>query len=56
MEDGGVTYFKLGCLFMHPVSTCFTRITNIFKHGRYSKRSYTFIHHGRFDLLLKNLW
>jgi len=29
MEDGGATYFKLGCLFMHHVSTCYTRITNI---------------------------
>jgi len=56
MEDGGTTYFKLGSLFMYPVSTCYTRITNIFKHDRYSKRSHTFIQHVRFDLLLKNSW
>jgi len=36
MENGGVTNFKLGSLFMHPVPTCCTRITNIFKHGWYS--------------------
>jgi len=28
MEDGGVTNLKLGKLFMHPVPTCCTRITN----------------------------
>ena len=33
MEDGGVTNFKLGSLFMHPFSTCCMRITNIFKHA-----------------------
>jgi len=30
MEDGGATNFKLGSLFLQPVSTCCTRITNIF--------------------------
>jgi len=52
MEDGGVTDFKLGCSFMHPVPTCCTRIRNIFKHVRYSYRSNAFIHHGGLDLLL----
>jgi len=33
-----------------------TRITNIFKHVRYSNRSNAFIQHGRFDLLLENSW
>jgi len=56
MEDGGATHFNLGCLFMHPVSTCCTRITNIFKHGRYSNRSKAFLQHGRFDLRLENSW
>jgi len=27
MEDGGVTNFKLGSSFMHPVWTCSTRFT-----------------------------
>jgi len=52
MEDGGVTCFKLESVFIHPVPTCCTRITNIFKHGPYSYRSNAFIQHGRFDLLL----
>jgi len=55
MEDGCVTNFKLGSLFMHPVSTCYTMITNIFKHGRYFNQSNAFIQHMRFDLLLENL-
>jgi len=54
MEDGGVTNLKLGSFFMYPVSTCCARITNIFKHGRYSNRSNAFIQHGRFDL--DNSW
>jgi len=33
---------------MNPVSTCCTRITNVFKHGRYSNRSNAFKQHGRF--------
>jgi len=56
MEDGGATYLQPGCLFMHPFPTCCKRITNIFKHGRYSKQSNSFIQLGRFDLLLENLW
>jgi len=56
MEDGGVTHLKLGSLFMHPVPTYFTRITNMFKHGRYSNRSNEIIQHGRFDLWLENVW
>jgi len=54
MEDGGVTNFKLGSLFIYPVPTGCTSITNIFKHGWYSYRSNEFIQHGRFDLLLEN--
>ena len=42
--------------FMHLFSTCCTRITNIFKHGRYSNRSNEYIQHGRFDLRLENSW
>ena len=49
MEDGGATYFKLGCLFMHHVSTCWTGITNSFKHGR----SNAFIQHGFFPEMTK---
>jgi len=56
MEDGGATHFKLGSVFMHPVSTCCTRITDKFKHGRYSNRSNACIQYGRFDLLLQNSW
>jgi len=56
MKDGGATNFKLGSLFMHPFSTCCTRITNIFKHGRYSNWSNAFIQHGRFDLQLETPW
>jgi len=48
--------FKLGSLFMYPVPTCCTRITNIFKHGRYSYRSDAYLQRGRFDLLLENSW
>ena len=48
MEDGA-TNFMLGSLFMHPVSMCCTRITNSFKHGRYSYPSNAFIQHGRFN-------
>jgi len=33
----------------------YLRIT-IFKYGRYSYRSDTFIQHMRFDLLLENSW
>jgi len=29
MEDGGAIKFKLRSLFMHLVSTCCTRITNV---------------------------
>jgi len=47
MEDGGVTHFRLGSFFMYPVPTCCTRITNIFKHARYSSQSYAFINTGR---------
>jgi len=56
MEDGSATHFKLVILFMQLVSTCCTRITNIFKHDRYSYRSNAFKQHGRFDLLLDNSW
>jgi len=49
-----VTKFKLGSLFMHPVLTCYTRITIIFKQGQYSFRSNAFIQHERFDLPLEN--
>jgi len=56
MEDGGTTNFKLGSLFMHPFSTCCTRITNIFKHSWYSNRSNACIQHGKFDKLLENSW
>ena len=56
MEDGGATHFKLGSLFMLPFSSCCTRITNSFKHGRYSNRSNAFIQHGRFDLRMENSW
>ena len=59
MEDGGMTYFKLGNVCIHPVPTCCTRITNGFKHGRYSNRSNAFIQHGGaggFDVLLYNSW
>jgi len=56
MEDGGVTNVKLGSLFMHPVSTCCTRINNMFKQGRYSNQSNVFIQHRKFDLLLENSW
>jgi len=54
MEDGGATHFNLGSLFLHSVLTCCTRITNIFKHGRYSNRCNAFIQHGKIDLLLEN--
>jgi len=56
MEDGGATHFKLASLFMHSFSTYCTRITNSFKHGRYSNRSNAFLLHGRFDLRLEILW
>ena len=56
MEDGCATNLKLESSFMHPVSTCCTRITNIFKHGQYSNQTNAFIQHGRFDLLLENSW
>ena len=56
MGDGGVTHFKLGSLCMHPFPTCCTRITNMFKHGRYSNRSNVFKQHERFVLLLENLF
>jgi len=39
MEDGVVTKFYLGSIFMHPVPSCCMRITNIFKHGQCSNRS-----------------
>jgi len=52
MEDVVATNFKLGSLFMHAFLTCCTRITNSFKHGRYSNRSNAVIQHGRFDLRL----
>jgi len=55
MKDGSVTDFKLESSFMYLFPTCCTRITNIFKHGRYSYRSNAFIQHGRFDLLLENV-
>jgi len=45
MEDGGVKYFKLGSLFMQPVSMRCTRITNLFKHGQYSNQRNAFIQH-----------
>jgi len=54
MEDGGVTHFKLLSVLMQPFPTCCTRITNIFKQGRYSYWSNAFIQHRRFDLLLEN--
>jgi len=56
MEDGGATYFKLGSLFMHPVSTYCTRITNSLKHGWYSNRSIAFLQYRRFDLRVENSW
>ena len=31
MEGGGVTIFKLGSAYMHPVPMCCTRITNAFQ-------------------------
>jgi len=56
MENGGVTQFKLGSLFIHPVPMCCTRITNIFKHSRYYYMYWSdaFIQRGLFDLLLDN--
>jgi len=30
MEDGSVTNFKLGSSFMHPASTCYSRITCVY--------------------------
>jgi len=51
MEDSSVIISKLASSFMHPVPTCCPRITNMFKHGRYSCRCKAFIYHG-FDLLL----
>ena len=56
MEDGCTTNVKLGSSIIHPVPTCCMRITNIFKHGRYSYWRNAFIQHGRFDLLLENSW
>jgi len=55
IEDGSATNFKLGSLFMHPFSTCCTRITTIFKHCRYSNQSNAFIQHGRFDYSWKQV-
>ena len=45
MEDGSA-------ITLNPA--CYTRITNIFKHDRYSNRSNAFIQHGRFVLLLQS--
>jgi len=54
MEGASVTNFELGSSFMHSVPTRCTRITNIFKHGRYPYRSNAFLQHRRFDLLLES--
>ena len=51
-----MTNFKLVGLFMHLVSTCCTRITNIFKHDRYSNQNNAFLLHRKFDKLLENSW
>ena len=42
--------------FMRPFTTCCTRITHLFKQGRYSYRSNARIQHGKFDLRLENSW
>jgi len=56
MEDGSVTTFKLGSSFIHSVPTCCMKVTDMFKHRRYSNRSNAFIQHGRIDLLLDKSW